>query len=305
MDLTIHRLRLVYKAQEKAEMPPQKGNVLRGALGAQLKGWDEALFLRWFRGEGPNNPSNARRVPPFALHCADTRTTFAPGDWLDVELTLAGDLSIDWFQLVLVWRLMGFYGFGPDRSRFSLREIWAVDPLGDQEWPVLVGKPEQWESDITWMQQMGDLFPICTADIMAHAAAFGPGTIKVDFETPCRIKVDGHLVNHPTPELLWEQLQRQAQLMGTCWGDGVPPYARSEYLGARLEKQEVEWWEWARTSHRDQTSMKLSGFVGSMTFQTDDLAAWLPLLTFGRLLHVGKATTFGNGRICVTLLKED
>ncbi|MDG7000965.1 MAG: CRISPR system precrRNA processing endoribonuclease RAMP protein Cas6 [Nitrososphaerota archaeon] len=63
----------------------------------------------------------------------------------------------------------------------------------------------------------------------------------------------------------------------------------------RLVKQDIDWKAWRRYSNRQSTAMLLGGVVGELTFGnvTEDL---LLLLEFGKLLHLGKQTTFGLGK---------
>jgi hypothetical protein len=63
----------------------------------------------------------------------------------------------------------------------------------------------------------------------------------------------------------------------------------------RLIKQDIDWKAWRRYSNRQSTAMLLGGVVGELTFGnvTEDL---LLLLEFGKLLHLGKQTTFGLGK---------
>lgn len=71
--------------------------------------------------------------------------------------------------------------------------------------------------------------------------------------------------------------------------------ARISVDGVTLVKQTTEWMDWRRYSNRQSTAMLLGGVVGEMTFAnvSDDL---LLLLEFGRILHLGKQTTFGLGK---------
>ena len=55
------------------------------------------------------------------------------------------------------------------------------------------------------------------------------------------------------------------------------------------------WVDWKRYSRRQRRKMNLGGVVGEMTYR-GDLEPFWPLLLLGQLVHVGKATVFGNGQ---------
>ena len=74
----------------------------------------------------------------------------------------------------------------------------------------------------------------------------------------------------------------------------------------------MDWW---RFSGRQEREVNIGGLVGRVVYaapkveresgadsdgeSTGELNAFLPLLVAGQLIHVGKATVFGNGRITV------
>jgi hypothetical protein len=69
----------------------------------------------------------------------------------------------------------------------------------------------------------------------------------------------------------------------------------SEADGVAVTSSTLQWRDWKRYSSRQQTSMKLGGLVGTVTY-AGDLTPFLPLLLAGEVLHAGKATAFGLGK---------
>jgi hypothetical protein len=70
-------------------------------------------------------------------------------------------------------------------------------------------------------------------------------------------------------------------------------------LGKQAEAVELaechtRWMQVERYSGRQQERVSLGGFVGDVTYR-GALAPFRSLLLLGSLIHVGKATIFGNG----------
>jgi CRISPR/Cas system endoribonuclease Cas6 (RAMP superfamily) len=63
----------------------------------------------------------------------------------------------------------------------------------------------------------------------------------------------------------------------------------------RVKKENLSWFDWERYSARQDTRMKMGGFVGSITFE-GDFEPFLPFLLLGEQIHVGKGTSFGLGK---------
>src|SRR5205807_2405687 len=63
---------------------------------------------------------------------------------------------------------------------------------------------------------------------------------------------------------------------------------------------QVQWRDWERYSARQDTKMKMGGFVGEAQYN-GHVRDFVSLLKLGEVLHVGKATGFGLGKYRVVL----
>lgn len=83
-----------------------------------------------------------------------------------------------------------------------------------------------------------------------------------------------------------------------CGGDPLQfdftgAISRATKIVAKEEK--LQWYDWERYSARQDTRMKLGGFVGNIIFE-GDLNEFIPYLKAGEFVHIGKGTSFGLGK---------
>src|SRR4030067_120282 len=63
----------------------------------------------------------------------------------------------------------------------------------------------------------------------------------------------------------------------------------------KVKKQALTWHDWERYSTRQDTRMKMGGFVGNISFE-GNIEPFMQLIKAGEILHVGKGTSFGLGK---------
>jgi hypothetical protein len=63
----------------------------------------------------------------------------------------------------------------------------------------------------------------------------------------------------------------------------------------KVKDRATQWYDWERYSSRQNTRMKLGGFIGKAGFE-GDMKEFMPFIKLGEILHVGKGTGFGLGR---------
>jgi hypothetical protein len=150
----------------------------------------------------------------------------------------------------------------------------------------------------------------CRGRLVHPAAAYCPGThdsrpghdsgVRLRFVTPARIKVGGDLQTDLSFELLVRNLLRRTSTLAAVHGSGP---MELDYRGlidraasVKTRKSRLVWWDLDRYSNRQQTKMKLGGFIGEIDYEGEAIEEFLPLLIAGELLHVGAGTSFGLGR---------
>ncbi len=126
--------------------------------------------------------------------------------------------------------------------------------------------------------------------------------VTVVVETPLRLKHDNRLQGEiPFHVLIRAALRRIADL-SNHFGDGEPPLDYSGLVRRAgtisTVHSDLEWTSLRRYSNRQKRTVSIGGVLGSMTYQ-GELGEFLPVLKYCERVHMGKATTFGFGKIRV------
>jgi hypothetical protein len=229
---------------------------------------------------------------PFVLDPPlDGRTRYRCGDRLEVGLVLLGR-AIHFLPYFLVaFQALGQAGLGATRGRFTVEELHAVHPLSGAEALVYkMGQQFRGDTDLTIgfpeAREAGARMPV-------------QDEIILQFLTPTRLVDNERLVAKPDFSVLIRSLLRRISSLayfhcGERW-DLDFRQAKEDASRVTLVRSDLRWWDWQRYSARQQTQMKLGGFVGQVTYR-GPLGSFLPLLLLGSAIHVGKACTFGHGR---------
>ncbi|GIW43293.1 MAG: CRISPR-associated endoribonuclease Cas6 [Candidatus Binatia bacterium] len=125
--------------------------------------------------------------------------------------------------------------------------------------------------------------------------------VALRFVTPLRLKHSGQIASEVDGKVLAEALARRAVFIGHL--EGLVWQAPPE-LGGWLESVEsisaFRLVRVGRYSSRQGRWMRWPGLVGTLRLRGEGVRHLLPLLHFGSLAQVGKATTFGFGRYELT-----
>ncbi|MHB2020943.1 MAG: CRISPR system precrRNA processing endoribonuclease RAMP protein Cas6 [Candidatus Xenobia bacterium] len=126
------------------------------------------------------------------------------------------------------------------------------------------------------------------------------------FLSPTRLVHQGQLATVPDLHILIRAaLRRIDQVLQVHAGRALEVDYRGLVAQAaicHLVENESRWFDWERVSQRQQRSMKLGGLVGRACWQ-GPIGPLLPLLSASTVLHLGKNTTFGLGRIAVQVVE--
>jgi CRISPR-associated endoribonuclease Cas6 len=215
---------------------------------------------------------------------------YKEGDTLCFELTLIGK-SVDFLPyFIFTFDELGKMGIGRRNGKYKLEEVKSKRDLNVEE--VFYSS-----TDKVLRQSVK---PIGLKEIF-HSSSIHSlvDPLTLHFITPTRLKFDGRLSSTLEFHILIRNLLRRVSLISYfhC-GEEL----NLDYKGLidsskeiKTEKENLSWFDWERYSNRQETRMKMGGFIGSITFE-GDFDKFLPLLLLGENIHVGKGTSFGLGK---------
>ena len=311
--LRIAKYRFTLQAVERLGLPRYKGSTLRGGFGAvfkrtvcfqkEVKTCADCLlkancpYAYIFETAPPQDAEVLRTysdVPlPFVIEPPlDTKTVYEPGETLDFGLVLVGRAINYLPYFIVVFKELGRVGLGRGRGKYTLQEVAAVQPLDGVEETIYSAANEMvCERDLS----------VGWKEIKAQSSKLKVQSSKVtvNFLTPTRMKHEGRFVVRPEFHVLVRNILRRVSSLyyfhcGEKWEvdyRGIIEAAKE----VRLAEARTGWVDWERYSRRQQQRMNLGGLVGQATYE-GDIEPFLPLLTLGELVHVGKACVFGNGK---------
>jgi CRISPR-associated endoribonuclease Cas6 len=128
--------------------------------------------------------------------------------------------------------------------------------------------------------------------------------ISLLFLTPTRILYNAHLTLDLEFHIFIRNLLRRLSLI-SYFHCNVDPSGWD--FRAIIEKaktittitRDLRWYDWQRYSGRQESRIKMGGFIGNITFG-GDTNPFMPLIRAGEILHVGKGTAFGLGKYRLT-----
>ena len=262
---------------------------------------------------------------------------------LSFHLTLFGTAirSLPYFVTTLA--SLGREGMGRDRVPFDITGITARHPAGDEllftgssasmSLParhittddLLASPPRPQPAGVSVAalayQQVREQLGISTRALVPSPVE-GGRSIRVQFLTPTLIRagsgVDANGRRIPAREIrdrppfgviirrLRDRLSSLCQFFGTPWNH--PDFAELGRLAdaVQLVDSRTTWLTRSRQSTRTGDSHALNGFIGEAVYafpSKHHSAALEPLLQFAELIHLGKLTPWGHGRIKVRLLE--
>lgn len=294
----------ILMARDPLVLPAYKGSTLRGGFGYAFKRVvcalrnqecpgcllkEKCIYSYVFETPPPAATRIMRKYRaaphPFIIEpLLENQRIYKPGVEFKFGLTLIGR-AIDYLPyFIYTFDELGRMGIGKGKAGFDLVSVSqngqrVYDSQTKTLKPLVVSHPDLLESS-TLNSELR--------------------TLDLVFKTPTRIQYDGHLALDLEFHILIRNLLRRLSLLYYfhCGGDpsdwdfkGLIDQAGK----VTVKERNLRWHDWERYSGRQETRMKMGGFVGEITFE-GEIEPFMPLIRAGEVLHVGKGTSFGLGK---------
>ena len=301
-------LDFICEFEKKAILPKFKGNIIRGALGNSLRQIccpikrvdckdcllsSSCIYFYIFESKLIKRPRGSPSTPhPFVLDSFDMeKTLYMPQEDFSFRLILFGG-AVKWIPyIVYAVTYMGERGIGKGRK----------DGLG--------------RFDLKWVKQDGHEIYTSKTKVLTnietdnylelHDSEVEISKLQVDFITPYRVKFKNALVSSfDFGILIRAALRRISNLEFHFLGEEPDlDYKGLVHRANNIEllSEEKQWIDLSRFSFRQGSKMKIGGLVGRAIYK-GKLSEFYPILKYCEIAHVGKQTSFGFGKIKLTIL---
>ena len=294
------------KPLESMLLPSYKGSTLRGGFGHAFRRVvcaiksrectdcllkEKCVYSYIFETPPPADTEIMRKYKaaphPFVIEPpSEQRRNYGQGNELIFGLTLIGR-AIDYLPyFIYAFDELGRIGLGKGKAKFELGDVSCNgETIYDSETKTLG----------TFKTGILPLEP----DLL-NSRTDNSKLITLSFLTPTRIVYNGHLTLELEFHILIRNLLRRLSLLYYFHCGGNPSewdfsgiIKKAE--GVKVSVRRLRWHDWERYSARQDTRMKMGGFVGEIIFE-GDIEPFMDLIRAGEVLHVGKGTGFGLGR---------
>lgn len=219
--------------------------------------------------------------PPFA-----SQIKYAPSEELIFNLILIGR-GIEYLPyFIFIFEELGKKGIGRGRGKYEL--VGVNNEEGERIYES--GKL----SNNFQIKSFQDVINECNIPESKNYQQ-----LKINFLTPVRIILGGELTTKFDFSLFITNLLRRISWLSIIHSDEELEFNYKYFISRandiKIKERNIKWYDWERYSSRQDTRMKLGGFLGNITFE-GELKEFLPFIKLGEYIHIGKQTSFGLGK---------
>jgi hypothetical protein len=274
-------LSVVFVAEEEAPLPPFLGSTLRGALGQALH--DDARAFSYLYEQRRYDVAHKDTPNPYVLVPPPMRNEpYRAGEELRFDLLLLGDAAMYADAAVHALERIREAGLGYRKHAFSLRRV-----------------SHRADRRIVW--QDGSLRQAALRSVPLPCENL-PDVTRLSLRTltPLRIRRDGQLLTQVDFPTLVRNVTNRVQRLCAFFGGTADETEIQELQRlaetVRLTDSTLKLWDLERFSSTRGAKMDFGGLMGDARFE-GDLSPFVPWLCSAEVLHIGRNTTFGMGRV--------
>lgn len=295
------RLHFSLELLEDAELPANKGSMLRGCMGEMLlrtscvkeqecadQGCEyeaECLARRIMYPQMNITPTfmSGKDGVGYVIDCENYRTWFRAGDHLEFTMLLFGKSIVHFGQILQAFMSLGMHGMGMSGARYRIRSLTSANGL-----PVL-------DDNNIYMTNL-DIQTV--ADYVDRRWQVAGQADHILFHTPTTIKYQSERIHHLNAEAILAACERRLYILNCYQGNEIGRIDWKEHVPEIDEHRVKEITVYRYSSTHAQFlggKIPLHGIVGDGALSgVDDMAR--VLLLAGELMHIGNSTIFGFGR---------
>ena len=308
--MNIHTVEFHCRAVRPVSFPLHvEGPLLRGAIGRALRalscteeketcdGCAAQCTYRFFFdsvNEGDVLTGNRNIPRPFVLRPFPRQSkNCRPGELFQFDTVIFGK-GISSLPL-LIEAVSEFRRFAAPENfgSFELEAVHAKSPVTGLRLPITA------QSDASRCME--------TSFSMDDFKASDTSGVTIDFITPAIIKDKGVILEAPVFSSIIKRLRDRYSSLSSFYGSGAPDIDYAHFADdaqrVKLVRGEGIAVHAERVSRRSGKTQDMSGFKGRYEFE-GPVGEYIPLLSVGQYIHVGKAAAFGNGRFEVIATKS-
>lgn len=285
-------LKVTLAFQERAELPPFLGSALRGAIGQALYRTDQEAYA-FLYAKGKNSEGKQDIAKPYMVIPPDIsieNRVVEAGEELSFEIVLFGSAEKYVDALTKALRRSSKYGLGARRYGF---ELCRISNGGKQR--------------IHWQEYLFYEAGASGGKKSGQKLSCVTGTI-IRLCTPLRIRRGGQLLESISFETLIRNIINRILRLTERYGGwidiGEAEKIQSLAAGVKTVRENLNIHHLQRYSNRVQDKMDFSGLMGEVEYE-GDLTPFVSWLSAAQILHIGRNTTFGMGKIQVYFKLEE
>lgn len=280
--LTYLPLLIRLECQEKTRLPLFLGSTLHGIMGWTLKKYSPESYSYLFENKRMGG-GKQDIVNPYFIEPPRSKTHFEKGELLSFSFVLVGN-ALHYAEAVIdALHQSENFGLGAQRTPFVLKDILQGAQFG-----------------YVYNEARLNKFALLPENINTVSGHEHATWCSIHLLTPLRIRRNGKLVEDITFPTIIRNITKRIEMLTERYGG----YINTELANSSCELalsvnrtvSALHLSQMHRFSNRKNESMDWSGMLGALQFE-GDLSPFIPWIKAAQVLHIGRNSTFGCGKI--------